>query len=49
MVIIGGLGSLIGSFFGAALIWILPILLRALPAYARAYHQLGAPSSTCSS
>ena len=28
MVIIGGLGSLIGSFFGAALIFILPILLR---------------------
>ncbi len=31
MVIIGGLGSLIGSFFGAALIFILPILLRFLP------------------
>ena len=28
MVIIGGLGSLIGSFFGAALIWGLPIVLR---------------------
>ena len=28
MVIIGGLGSLIGSFFGAALIFILPIVLR---------------------
>ena len=28
MVIIGGLGSLIGSFFGAAFIWGLPILLR---------------------
>ena len=28
MVIIGGLGSLIGSFFGAALICILPIVLR---------------------
>jgi branched-chain amino acid transport system permease protein len=28
MVIIGGLGSLIGSFFGAALIFVLPILLR---------------------
>jgi branched-chain amino acid transport system permease protein len=27
MVIIGGLGSLIGSFFGAALIFILPIVL----------------------
>jgi branched-chain amino acid transport system permease protein len=32
MVIIGGLGSLIGSFFGAALIYILPIVLRAVPA-----------------
>lgn len=31
MVIIGGLGSLIGSFFGAALIHILPIVIRALP------------------
>jgi branched-chain amino acid transport system permease protein len=31
MVIIGGLGSLIGSFFGAALIWGLPIVLRNLP------------------
>ena len=31
MVIIGGLGSLIGSFFGAALIHVLPILLRAVP------------------
>jgi branched-chain amino acid transport system permease protein len=31
MVIIGGLGSLIGSFFGAALIWVLPIVLRAAP------------------
>ncbi|MBV8849172.1 MAG: branched-chain amino acid ABC transporter permease, partial [Methylobacteriaceae bacterium] len=31
MVIIGGLGSLIGSFFGAALIYVLPILIRALP------------------
>ena len=31
MVIIGGLGSLIGSFFGAAFIWILPIVLRSLP------------------
>jgi branched-chain amino acid transport system permease protein len=31
MVIIGGLGSLIGSFFGAALIFILPIVLRAVP------------------
>jgi branched-chain amino acid transport system permease protein len=32
MVIIGGLGSLIGSYLGAALIFGLPILLRFLPA-----------------
>lgn len=31
MVIIGGLGSLIGAFFGAAFIWGLPIVLRAAP------------------
>jgi branched-chain amino acid transport system permease protein len=31
MVIIGGLGSLIGSFMGAALIHVLPIIVRALP------------------
>jgi branched-chain amino acid transport system permease protein len=31
MVIIGGLGSIIGAFMGAALIHILPIILRALP------------------
>jgi branched-chain amino acid transport system permease protein len=31
MVIIGGLGSLIGSFFGAAFIYGLPILLKILP------------------
>jgi branched-chain amino acid transport system permease protein len=31
MVIIGGLGSLIGSYFGAALIFMLPILLRYVP------------------
>jgi branched-chain amino acid transport system permease protein len=31
MVIIGGLGSLIGCFFGAAFIWGLPIVLKALP------------------
>ncbi len=30
MVIIGGLGSLIGCFLGAAFLWNLPILLRAL-------------------
>ena len=35
MVIIGGLGSLVGSFFGAAFIWGLPIVLRALPEHAR--------------
>jgi branched-chain amino acid transport system permease protein len=32
MVIIGGLGSLLGSYLGAALIFILPILLRVVPA-----------------
>jgi branched-chain amino acid transport system permease protein len=31
MVIIGGVGSLVGSFMGAAFIWILPILIRAVP------------------
>lgn len=31
MVIVGGLGTLIGSFFGAALIYILPIALRTVP------------------
>jgi branched-chain amino acid transport system permease protein len=31
MVILGGLGSLIGSYFGAALIYILPIILRTVP------------------
>jgi branched-chain amino acid transport system permease protein len=31
MIIIGGLGSLIGSFFGAAFIWGLPIVLRYAP------------------
>ncbi|MDE2363351.1 MAG: branched-chain amino acid ABC transporter permease, partial [Hyphomicrobiales bacterium] len=31
MVIIGGLGSMIGSFLGAALIHILPIIVRAAP------------------
>ena len=33
IVIIGGLGSIAGSFFGAAFIVLLPILLDALPAY----------------
>ncbi len=32
MIIIGGLGSLVGSFMGAALIYILPIVLRETPA-----------------
>jgi branched-chain amino acid transport system permease protein len=32
MVIIGGLGSLLGSYLGAALIFILPIVLRFVPA-----------------
>jgi branched-chain amino acid transport system permease protein len=31
MIIIGGLGSLLGAFLGAALIFILPIILRFLP------------------
>ena len=31
MVIIGGLGSLIGSFFGAAVIYMMPIAVRAIP------------------
>lgn len=31
MVIIGGMGSLAGCFFGAAFIWILPIIIRAIP------------------
>ncbi len=30
MAILGGLGSLIGSFMGAAFIWILPVLLRSV-------------------
>ena len=33
MVIIGGLGSIMGSFFGAMLIWGLPIVLRAAPEF----------------
>ena len=32
MVIIGGLGSIVGAFFGATIIHLLPIVLRALPA-----------------
>ncbi len=33
MVIIGGLGSLLGSYLGAALIFMLPIILRLAPPY----------------
>jgi branched-chain amino acid transport system permease protein len=33
MVIVGGLGSLIGSFFGAIFIWGLPIVLRGVRAF----------------
>ncbi len=40
MVIIGGLGSIMGSFFGAAFIIFLPILLNQIPAW------LGIPLST---
>ncbi|NND90906.1 MAG: branched-chain amino acid ABC transporter permease [Granulosicoccus sp.] len=31
MVIIGGMGSLLGCFLGAAFIWVLPIIIRAVP------------------
>jgi branched-chain amino acid transport system permease protein len=40
MIIIGGLGSILGSFFGAAFIVVLPIVLNQLPA------ALGIPIST---
>jgi branched-chain amino acid transport system permease protein len=40
MIIIGGMGSLLGSYFGAAFIVTLPILLNQVPA------MLGAPIST---
>lgn len=40
MIIIGGLGSVMGSFFGAAFIIFLPILLNQIPAW------LGLPLST---
>jgi branched-chain amino acid transport system permease protein len=33
MIIIGGLGSILGGFLGAAILHLLPILLRALPAW----------------
>lgn len=32
MVIIGGMGSLLGCFLGAAFIWVLPIIIRSVPA-----------------
>jgi branched-chain amino acid transport system permease protein len=32
IIIIGGLGSIVGAFFGAAVIHLMPITLRALPA-----------------
>ena len=31
MVIIGGMGSLLGCFLGAAFIWVLPIIMRRIP------------------
>ena len=31
MVIIGGMGSILGCFLGAAFIWVLPIIMRELP------------------
>jgi len=31
MVIVGGMGSLAGCFMGAAFIWVLPVVLRAVP------------------
>src|SRR5690349_5783786 len=40
MIIIGGLGTIVGSFFGAAFIVLLPIVLNQLPAW------LGIPLST---
>jgi branched-chain amino acid transport system permease protein len=40
MIIIGGLGTILGSFFGAAFIVLLPIVLNQLPAW------LGIPLST---
>ena len=40
MIIIGGMGSIMGSFFGAAFIVVLPIMLNQVPAW------LGVPIST---
>ena len=31
MIIVGGLGSIVGAFFGATVLHLLPIALRALP------------------
>ncbi len=33
MVIIGGMGSLTGCFMGAAFIWVLPVIIRAIPPF----------------
>ena len=40
MIIIGGMGSILGCYFGAAFMWFLPILLNQLPT------TLGIPLST---
>ena len=40
MIIIGGMGSILGSYFGAAFIVVLPLLLNQLP------HWLGIEMST---
>ena len=46
MIIIGGLGSLLGSFFGAALIFMLPIVLRLVADPARSSRcRIARPSS----
>ncbi len=49
MVIIGGLGSLLGSFFGAALIYGLPIVLRMIKAGLRPSRSPPPRSSTSTS
>ncbi|MEO1198071.1 MAG: branched-chain amino acid ABC transporter permease [Pseudomonadota bacterium] len=42
MAILGGLGSLIGCFMGAAFIWILPLVLREAPQWIEgAFHAIG--------
>ena len=48
MAIIGGLGSLIGCYMGAAFIWILPIIIRALPSAAGPGHQCALSSTSTS-